>query len=73
MAAFIASGTFQLWWLQLVVGIIEILLAFWIAGSFKDKVILLVAYVGIVALSRGITELILAFRLKGSRRRVAVA
>ena len=35
--------------------------------------ILLVAYVGIVALSRGITELILAFKLKGLRRRVAVA
>jgi len=73
MAAFIARGTFELWWLQLVVGIIEILLAFWIAGSFKHKVILLVAYVGIVALSRGITELILAFKLKGLRRRVAVA
>ncbi len=73
MAAFIAKGAFELWWLQLVVGIIEILLAFWIAGSFKNKVILLVAYVGIIALSRGITELILAFKLKGLRRRVAVA
>jgi len=73
MAAFIARGAFELWWLQLVVGIIEILLAFWIAGSFKNKVILLVAYVGIIALSRGITELILAFKLKGLRRRVAVA
>jgi uncharacterized membrane protein HdeD (DUF308 family) len=73
MAAFIARGAFELWWLQLIVGIIEILLAFWIAGSFKHKVILLVAYVGIVALSRGITELILAFKLKGLRRRVAVA
>jgi uncharacterized membrane protein HdeD (DUF308 family) len=73
MAAFIAKGAFELWWLQLVVGIIEILLAFWIAGSFKHKVILLVAYVGIIALSRGITELILAFKLKGLRRRVAVA
>ena len=73
MAAFIARGAFELWWLQLVVGVIEILLAFWIAGSFKNKVILLVAYVGIIALSRGITELILAFKLKGLRRRVAVA
>jgi len=73
MAAFIARGAFELWWLQLLVGIIEILLAFWIAGSFKNKVILLVAYVGIIALSRGITELILAFKLKGLRRRVAVA
>jgi len=73
MVSFLAREAFELWWLQLVVGIIEILLAFWIAGSFKNKVILLVAYVGIIALSRGITELILAFKLKGLRRRVAVA
>ena len=37
MAAFIARGTFELWWLQLVVGIIEILLAFWIAGSSSTR------------------------------------
>ena len=73
MVSFLAREAFELWWLQLLVGIIEILLAFWIAGSFKHKVILLVAYVGIIALSRGITELILAFKLKGLRRRVAVA
>jgi len=36
-------------------------------------VILLVAYVGIVALSRGITELFLAFKLHGLRKRLAAA
>jgi len=61
--AVMAKGYFDLWWLQLTIGILEILLAFWVAGSFRDKAILLVAYVGIVALSRGITELFLAFRL----------
>jgi uncharacterized membrane protein HdeD (DUF308 family) len=73
MASFIARAAFELWWLQLLVGIFEILLAFWVAGSFKHKVILLVAYVGIIALSRGITELILAFKLRGLQRRIAVA
>ena len=73
MAAFVTKDQFELWWLQLMVGIVEILLAFWIAGSFRNKVILLVAYVGIIALSRGITEIFLAFKLKGLRRRVAVA
>jgi uncharacterized membrane protein HdeD (DUF308 family) len=62
---------FELWWMQLVVGIIEILLAFWVAGSFKDQTILLVAYVGIIALSRGITELILAFKLRGLKKQLA--
>jgi uncharacterized membrane protein HdeD (DUF308 family) len=32
-----------------------------------------VVYVGIVALSRGITEILLAFKLKGLRRRLAAA
>jgi uncharacterized membrane protein HdeD (DUF308 family) len=71
--AFTTKDAFELWWLQLVVGIIEILLAFWVAGSFRNKVILLVAYVGIIALSRGITEIFFAFKLRGVHRRVAAA
>jgi uncharacterized membrane protein HdeD (DUF308 family) len=59
-------GQFDLWWLQLVVGIVEILLAFWVAGSFQEKTILLVVYVGVIAVARGITELLLAFKLLGS-------
>jgi len=69
--AFVARAQSQLWWLQLIVGITEILLAFWVAGNFRQKTVLLVAYVGIIGLSRGITELILAFKLKGLRRRAA--
>lgn len=71
--AFITKGQFELWWLQLVVGLLEILLAFWVAGNHKEKAILLVVYVGIIALSRGITEIFLAFKLKGLRRRLAAA
>jgi uncharacterized membrane protein HdeD (DUF308 family) len=70
MAAFIAKDQFHSWWLQLTAGIIEIVLAFWVAGSFRDQVILLVVYVGIIALTRGITELIVAFKLKGLSRDV---
>lgn len=72
-AGFVTKGQFELWWLQLVTGIIEILLAFWVAGDFRSKAILLVVYVGIVALARGITELFFAFKLKGLRRRLAAA
>ena len=46
-------------------------LAFWVAGSFREKTILLVVYVGVLALMRGITEIILAFKLKGLQRRLA--
>ena len=41
--------------------------------AFREKAILLVVYVGIIALSRGITEIFLAFKLKGLRRRLAAA
>lgn len=71
MVAFLARSQFDLWWTQLLLGIVEILLAFWVAGNFRHKTILLVAYVGIIALSRGIGELILAFKLKGLKRRLA--
>ncbi|HJU46624.1 MAG TPA: DUF308 domain-containing protein [Gaiellaceae bacterium] len=71
--AFLTKGQFELWWLQLILGIVEILLAFWVAGSFRKEAILLVVYVGIVALSRGITEIFLAFKLKGLRNRLAPA
>jgi uncharacterized membrane protein HdeD (DUF308 family) len=64
-AAFMTRPSFEFWWVQLVVGILEIVLAFWVAGHFRNEVILLVAYVGIMSLARGITELILAFKLKG--------
>jgi uncharacterized membrane protein HdeD (DUF308 family) len=73
MAAFLAKEQLEIWWLQLLVGVIEILLAFWVAGSFREKTILLVIYVGVIALTRGINELFVAFKLKGLRRRLAVA
>jgi uncharacterized membrane protein HdeD (DUF308 family) len=57
------KSRFDMWWLQLVVGVVEILLAFWVAGSFQEKAILLVVYVGVIAVTRGITELLLAFKL----------
>ena len=69
--AFMTRGQFDLWWLQLITGVLEIALAFWVAGSFRKEVILLVVYVGIIALTRGFTELFLAFKLHGLRKDLA--
>ena len=69
--AILGRGQFELWWLQMIVGILEILLAFWVAGNFREKTILLVIYVGLVGLSRGVTELILAFKLRALKRQYA--
>jgi uncharacterized membrane protein HdeD (DUF308 family) len=71
--AFITKEQFDLWWLQLVIGLLEILLAFWVAGNFRKEALLLVIYVGIIALARGISEIFVAFKLKGLRRRLAAA
>ncbi|GIU94497.1 MAG: hypothetical protein KatS3mg012_0954 [Gaiellaceae bacterium] len=62
--AFVTKGEFELWWLQLLVGLIEIGLAFWVAGDFERKVTLLLVYVGAVCLSKGVTDLFLAFKLR---------
>jgi uncharacterized membrane protein HdeD (DUF308 family) len=59
------------WWLQLVVGIIEVLIGFWAAGYYGRSVVLLVAWVGIAALIRGITEIIFAFKLRNLHQALA--
>ena len=72
--AALTKSRFDLWWLQLTAGIVAIAIAFWVAGSFREKAILLVVSVGVIALIRGITELFLAFKLKGGPPgRLAVA
>ena len=50
-----------------VAGIVEIILGFWAAGDFGHKVILLVVWVGVAALIRGISEIIFAFTLRGMK------
>jgi uncharacterized membrane protein HdeD (DUF308 family) len=71
MVSFIAKEQLEIWWLQLVLGILEVFLAFWVSGSFRKSVILLVAYVGIIALSRGITDIFVAFKLRGLKKDLA--
>jgi uncharacterized membrane protein HdeD (DUF308 family) len=58
-----------LWLLTLIVGIIELLLAFWCAGFFNRSAFLLIIFVGASALARGITQLVVAFELRELRPR----
>jgi uncharacterized membrane protein HdeD (DUF308 family) len=51
------------WWIQLVSGLVELGLGFWAAGSWDVSATLLVAFVGAIALIRGITQIALAFTL----------
>jgi uncharacterized membrane protein HdeD (DUF308 family) len=67
--AFMTKSVNELWWLNLIVGIAEIALAFWAAGYFGRKVVILIAFVGAWALMRGITEIILAFQVRAIHKR----
>jgi uncharacterized membrane protein HdeD (DUF308 family) len=54
-------------WLGLLVGIAEIGLAFWAAGDFGHKTVLLVVWVGLSALIHGVMQVVFAFRLRSLR------
>jgi uncharacterized membrane protein HdeD (DUF308 family) len=55
----------EVWWLQLIPGIVELLLGFWAAGFYGRSAVLLVAWVGAIAILRGVRDFVLAFRVRG--------
>lgn len=54
----------EVWWLQLVGGIIEVVLGFWAAGYYGRSAVLLIAWVAAFAFIRGIRDIVLAFRVR---------
>ena len=58
------SDRVGLWWIRMITGFICIGLAFWASGDFQRKSILLVAWLGLFALFRGINSFIVAFSLR---------
>ena len=55
----------ELWWLGLVVGILEVVLAFWASQQyFAPRAALILIWVGFMAMFRGIGEIVLAFQLR---------
>lgn len=60
----------ELWWLGLIVGIIQIMLAFWAAGGFGRKTVLLIIWAAAAAMARGVTEIVIAFRVRALPRTV---
>ncbi len=69
----LVSHPAHLWWVGLIVGVVEILLAFWAAGYFRGSAILLVAWVAALTLLRGITEIVMAFRLRQLKKELTPA
>ena len=54
----------EVWWLQLIGGIIELALGFWAAGYYGRSAVLLVAWVAAFAIIRGVRDIVLAFRVR---------
>ena len=77
ITAFVTKEENDLWWLQLILGIAQILIGFWAVGYTGRSIALLVIWVGASALARGISNIFLAFGLhkagKQLRKRMVVA
>jgi uncharacterized membrane protein HdeD (DUF308 family) len=57
------------WWLGLVVGILELVLGFWVSQQlFPARGALLLLWVGFFALFRGISEIVIAFEVRSRQR-----
>jgi uncharacterized membrane protein HdeD (DUF308 family) len=59
-----ARHEIEVWWLQLVGGIIEVALGFWAAGYYGRSSVLLIAWVAAFALVRGVRDFVFAFRVR---------
>jgi uncharacterized membrane protein HdeD (DUF308 family) len=64
ITAISARREIDVWWLQLIGGIIELALGFWAAGYYGRSAVLLVAWVAAFAVIRGVTNIVLAFRVR---------
>jgi uncharacterized membrane protein HdeD (DUF308 family) len=69
VAALSAHGR-PYWWLGLILGVLELLLGIWAAGSPGRSLFVFVNLVGIYAIFYGFTELFAAFDLRGLGRRL---
>jgi len=73
-----SRGENPYWWLGLVSGVLLILLALWVSGSdrifnLQARAFLVLFWVGVMALIRGVTAIVLAFTIRRADRALAPA
>ena len=66
------------WWLGLASGVLLVLLAFWVSASdrlfqLQGRTYFILLWVGLMALIRGVTSIVLAFMVRHADRSVAAA
>jgi len=62
---------YDLWWLTLIAGVLQVAIGFWATGYPGRSAWLLLVWVGIGALIRGVTQLFLAFQVRKIHEAVA--
>jgi uncharacterized membrane protein HdeD (DUF308 family) len=60
----LASPRRDLWWLRLIAGVATIGIAFWAVDSLERSITLLILWVGLGALFRGISQILSAFQFR---------
>ncbi len=60
----------DIWWLGLVLGIAEIGIAVWAVGSSDVSVAILLVWVAVAALSRGLSDIFLGLTLHGADKQI---
>jgi uncharacterized membrane protein HdeD (DUF308 family) len=74
IAAVMTREINEVWWLGLVIGILEILLAFWVSQQyFGPRAAIILIWVGFAALFRGVGEIVTAFELRSVKKDLASA
>lgn len=73
VTALLTKDENDLWWLTLIIGIAEVLIAFWAIGYEGRSIALLVIWVGAAALARGIVNIVLAFSLRSAKKELTSA
>jgi uncharacterized membrane protein HdeD (DUF308 family) len=72
IGAVIQKEVSDLWWLGLIVGILELLLGFWASQQyFAPRAALILVWVGFFALFHGIGEIVMAFELHRVKKEMA--
>jgi uncharacterized membrane protein HdeD (DUF308 family) len=74
VTAVVTRAVNPIWWMGLVTGILFIILAFWASQQLVPvKGQLLLFYVGLFALFKGVSQVAFAFRLHSARRALSTA
>lgn len=61
----------QLWWIQFIAGIAQILIGFWAVGWTERQAVLLIVWVAVSALARGMSDIVFAFQMRELDRQLS--